>query len=487
LEIFLPLIEIVNSSTHRLNKGEYHLIIRKKGLSFRKAHSDDPYDTLLILTLKPRQINKVEFIEKRNGIHIVIHAEIPERLGELVKSEIELKSIEIPIAVLFEKLDLLFNETTDLSREFSENGKEEDIEEDPLVYFLKSFDSVFISSFKEGLQTGLSFVKSGLSNIQKTLKKGIESLNKLNLPLLQTKQEIQTQEEIVEFKESYISLNKVTHCYIDALKEEFTTNNEEKKNVLLFLHGLGFNHKIWDSYLTKFYLKGYRVISYDLRGHGKSQRPEKLKNCQYRQLQEDFDEFIKKTNLDNRNVNLILVTFSTTGMILTRHLEKNCPKSLTKIVLLSSSDHISKELSKVFRRIPVPEVWLPLKEQAVERAKEMLFTNPRAQYVDKILEIPQLSDANVLSEAFRSLGEKKFENRVKYKKLKDIELLAIVGTNDPIFPPESISKLKESMTNTVLKAIDGANHFFPFEEDDYINFTINEIADFIDHRAEFQN
>ena len=164
----MPIIEIIQSTTSRLDKSEYQLIIRKKGISFRKSNSDDPLDTLLILTLKPNQIQKIEFVERRNNIfNIIIYANIPERLGELKGSKIELKSIEIPVSVLFEKLDLLFNKNEDIA-----DLSNEALEEDPLLEFLNLFESVFMNPVRQGIQFGKSVVKFGLSGIQETLKKG---------------------------------------------------------------------------------------------------------------------------------------------------------------------------------------------------------------------------------------------------------------------------------------------------------------------------
>ncbi|OLS28144.1 MAG: 2-succinyl-6-hydroxy-2,4-cyclohexadiene-1-carboxylate synthase [Candidatus Heimdallarchaeota archaeon LC_3] len=481
----MPIIEIVQSNSSRLNKGEYQLIIRKKGISFRKSNSEDPLDTLLILTLRPDQIHKTEFIEKRNGsYHIILYAQILERMGELIESKIELKSVEIPVSVLFEKLDLLFNKNEEII-----DVNSEELEDDPLIYFLNSFELVFVDPVRQSIQIGLSLVKVGVSNIQKTLKKGIRSLNKFGLPLLQQKEENEEKIEIIKFKEEYISINKVLTCYIDtnsvqnknfeSIKEKDQSSDEKSKKILLLLHGIGFDYKLWRKYISKFYLDNFRILSYDLRGHGKTQRPEKLKQCRYKDIQDDLDEFIKENKLDSDSVDLTIIAFSSTGMILTHYLEKKVPKSLKKVVLLSASDHISKEFAKICRRIPTPEVWLPLKDQAKEKAKEMLFTNQQSTYINEILEKPIISDANVLTEMFRSVGDKKFEKQINHKKLKGISILAMVGSNDPIFPPESIISLKK-LENVSLKVIEGGNHFFPFENDEYINYTINEIEKFID-------
>ena len=42
--------------------------------------------------------------------------------------------------------------------------------------------------------------------------------------------------------------------------------------VIAFIHGLGLNRKIWDTYVNQF-AKHYRVLSYDLYGHGESAAP----------------------------------------------------------------------------------------------------------------------------------------------------------------------------------------------------------------------
>jgi len=42
---------------------------------------------------------------------------------------------------------------------------------------------------------------------------------------------------------------------------------------LLFIHGLGSSARDWDQQIPEFSSRGYRVIAFDLRGHGQSDKP----------------------------------------------------------------------------------------------------------------------------------------------------------------------------------------------------------------------
>ncbi len=85
----------------------------------------------------------------------------------------------------------------------------------------------------------------------------------------------------------HIQINGSNLCYYSW--------NETSKNVLLFIHGTGFHARCWDSVAIQL-SQEYRVVSVDLRGHGKSGKQPPFTWSTYA---EDLVGFLKAVELDN--------------------------------------------------------------------------------------------------------------------------------------------------------------------------------------------
>lgn len=109
--------------------------------------------------------------------------------------------------------------------------------------------------------------------------------------------------------------------------------------VVVFIHGLGLNRQIWKSYVSRFASR-YRVLSYDLYGHGESARPPRTPSLTLfaQQLVELFDEL----NIDQA----ILVGFSLGGMI-NRRLAMDYPDRVSLLAILNSPHERGQEAQKL--------------------------------------------------------------------------------------------------------------------------------------------
>ena len=74
----------------------------------------------------------------------------------------------------------------------------------------------------------------------------------------------------------------------DNTKIYYDINKKSNKS-LVFLHAWSHNHTVWNKELRYFQRKGYSILAPDLRGHGKSDKPEKLQDYH-------FNKFSKVTN-----------------------------------------------------------------------------------------------------------------------------------------------------------------------------------------------
>ena len=55
---------------------------------------------------------------------------------------------------------------------------------------------------------------------------------------------------------------------LDSFDTFYKFNKINEKDPIIFIHGIGLNHQIWDQQIE--YFKNYNTIVYDLIGHGKT-------------------------------------------------------------------------------------------------------------------------------------------------------------------------------------------------------------------------
>ena len=99
---------------------------------------------------------------------------------------------------------------------------------------------------------------------------------------------------------------------------------------IILIHGWPLSGKSWEPQIGALLDAGYRVITYDRRGFGKSQPI--LDGYDYNGLTSDLEELI--SNLDLQNV--VLVGFSMGGGEVVRYLTNHGSENIDKVALISS-------------------------------------------------------------------------------------------------------------------------------------------------------
>ena len=99
---------------------------------------------------------------------------------------------------------------------------------------------------------------------------------------------------------------------------------------VILIHGWPLSSKSWEPQVSALLDAGYRVITYDRRGFGKSGAS--LDGYDYNSLTADLEELI--SNLDLQNV--VLVGFSMGGGEVVRYLTNNGCDNVAKVALISS-------------------------------------------------------------------------------------------------------------------------------------------------------
>lgn len=109
--------------------------------------------------------------------------------------------------------------------------------------------------------------------------------------------------------------------------------------VVVFIHGLGLNRQIWQSYLTTF-SEQYRVLSYDLYGHGESTSPSSKPDLSVYAIQ--LRELLDELRIDR----CTLTGFSLGGMI-NRRFALDFGSRTDALVILNSPHERTLEAQKL--------------------------------------------------------------------------------------------------------------------------------------------
>lgn len=106
--------------------------------------------------------------------------------------------------------------------------------------------------------------------------------------------------------------------------------DQGKGQTVLLIHGWPLSGAMWEYQTTALVEAGYRVVTYDRRGFGKSSRP--YSGYDYVTMSQDLHDLMEKLQLDD----IILVGFSMGGGELAQYVETYGTSKLSKLVFMSS-------------------------------------------------------------------------------------------------------------------------------------------------------
>jgi pimeloyl-ACP methyl ester carboxylesterase len=221
---------------------------------------------------------------------------------------------------------------------------------------------------------------------------------------------------------------------------------------ILFMHGWGGSGAYFDEMLKHLDLAGLRVITYDLRGHGASDKPQS--GYMLEQIAQDAWAVADHANADP----LVVVGFSMSGKF-AQYVASMQPERVRGLILVAGCP---------VGVIPLPEEiivdWAGRagnREQMMEITR-MYVTRPVADGVierwgDDAAKIPQA----VLDTTLRQCLETSFVDRLDSVRMPT---LVIGGVHDTIFSPDVIRQgVAAPLANARVALLD-CNHEIPIEQ-----------------------
>lgn len=231
---------------------------------------------------------------------------------------------------------------------------------------------------------------------------------------------------------------------------------------IILIHGWPLSGKAWEHQVPVLLDLGYRVISYDRKGFGKSFVS--ASGYDYDSLTADLHELIAQLELRN----VILVCFSMGGGEVVRYLTNYGDENIDKVALISSIIPIVKQAADNPDGVPekaLEDIMVALKKDRVEFLEG--FHKNFYNYTDasKTVSEQQLNyDWNIASHASPIATIKAAESwagtdfRTELKNVK-VKTLIVHGDADQIVPIETSAKqAAEGIVDNEFVIIPGAPH-----------------------------
>ena len=251
---------------------------------------------------------------------------------------------------------------------------------------------------------------------------------------------------------------------INAKDSQNTFYILDKKNdvPIVFIHGVGLNHKIWEPQINVF---ENTFLAYDILGHGKT--PLDKENL-------SFDDFSNQliNLIDELNIRKIhLVGFSIGSLIARNFASKYSDRLETLILLCSIFKRTEKQQQIVKDRFELAKKSKSLSKQALKRwfTDEYLEKNPNTyNKISSILEQNSMENFLKIYELFVNHKDDEQFEKIKTK------TLIMTGEGDIGSTPEMSINLSKVINNSNVKIISKGKHLCSIECADDVNMAIKK-------------
>lgn len=264
-----------------------------------------------------------------------------------------------------------------------------------------------------------------------------------------------------------------TYCELDR---------ETDKPLLICIHGWSTASYVWKGLRPHFRDKGYRVLTYDLYGRGRSERPDVEHTTAL--FTDQLNELLGKLKLNKQKLNI--VGYSMGGAIAAGFVN-NKPNDVERLLLIAPAGMVVR--FPVIRSIArnIPKLFDPLFAAVSPKALKNVFESAAENYPDD--EVVQHVLANQLSELQKEgyieallsslkgvlASQKKAEHRAIAR--SGVEVLAIFANQDKTIPHPFAKRLFDRWNgHNVSREIKDAGHAVTYTHPRSI---VEQIGDFL--------
>lgn len=235
--------------------------------------------------------------------------------------------------------------------------------------------------------------------------------------------------------------------------------------LIAFAHSLGMSGAIFDLIRPKLEPHG-RVLTWDARGHGDSQRP--ATGWSVEDLASDLRALIEQLGEDQAVIAGLSMGGNTAIAYASAH-----PEKVDALILADTTAWYGEGAVEAWEQRAHKAETIGL-EPVISFNMPRWFSDgyPRArpQESQRISEILTSGDAASYAAACRALG--RFDGRDGLERIK-CPTLIMVGAEDPATPPAMAEYLHQNISNSELHVLDGLRHMTPVEAPEQVGDLIS--------------
>ena len=231
---------------------------------------------------------------------------------------------------------------------------------------------------------------------------------------------------------------------------------------IVFIHGVGLNHKIWEPQINVF---ENTFLAYDILGHGKT--PLDKENL-------SFDDFSNQliNLIDELNIRRIHLVGFSIGSLIARNFASKYSDRLESLILLCSIFRRTEKQQQIVKdRFELAKKSKSLSKQALKRwfTDEYLEKNPNTfNKINSILEQNSMENFLKIYELFVNHKDDEQFEKIKTK------TLIMTGEGDIGSTPEMSINLSKVINNSNVKIISKGKHLCSIECADDVNMAIKK-------------
>ena len=247
--------------------------------------------------------------------------------------------------------------------------------------------------------------------------------------------------------------NQNYHSFID--------NNTEP---LVFIHGVGLDHKMWDSQVSS--LNNYSTITYDLLGHGKT--PYNKEEITLNDFSDQLDYLLKFLNIDKIN----LVGFSLGSLIALDFSSKFQHKLKSLTVIGTTYKRTIEQRALVIERFEQAKLNKPISRQALKRWFTDKYLNDHPEIFDQFLKILTKDGDDHLNflKAYKLFAY--HQDDIDIIKNIKTKTLVMTGSGDLGSTVEMSKSLSNDLINSSFTEINNGKHLCSIECADDVNINL---------------
>lgn len=249
---------------------------------------------------------------------------------------------------------------------------------------------------------------------------------------------------------------------VDGIDISYVDVGDSHALPIVLIHGFPLNYEMWQPQIECL-TKRFRVIAYDVRGHGKTSSRDPQYVIEF--FVDDLIGLLDQLKIERA----ILCGLSMGGYIALRRVERNPERVMGLILADTQSRSDSNEIK--LKRAPIKSVKTQGVEVYAETSVKTLFAldslTKKTDVVEKIKEIIRANSSSAICAALLALSGR--TDTTPALPSINVPTLILVGEHDALTPPVASQEMHNKIVNSEIHVIPNAGHLSNLENPDEFN------------------